>query len=539
MQSYLEAEELWDAVEPTKKADGTFEAVDAAKNRKARGKIISGLDPSIYVHVQGTKTAKEAWDELEKTYEDHGLTRRWGLLHKLMTTNLANSVSMEAYVTRMVATANQLAGVGFPINEEWLGMLLLAGLPESYKPMVMALQNSGEAITGDLIKTKLLQEDHEPAEDGKPAFAIKRRPGNKQDHHGNKSKGPKCHSCHKFGHIARNCPEDSSSSSSESSYKDSRKLGRAFGAALKTANEFESEEWFFDSGASRHLTRTKSLLYDVHRASGRMIAANKGGMKVVAKGTAVLNTTCGEEINVYDVQFTPGLAANLLSVSKIVDKGYTVVFRRNGCEVLDEEGACVATGSRTNGLFKLEQENPKVLTCRSRRRRRKVVTNGPRCSVVRLDFMDAAKKDDKTSVISPAFQPRNSLKPPVSPAWSRSGRGHACLYKEVANKGSGQRARMSDEPEQALGNSNGWGCAMQEEYNARNSNGNWEMTNHPAGRKADSDVVYLRGRVHDPVYHRNCVMGAPASSDQTGREEYQRSRQTRRDTRSWRCQCQD
>lgn len=178
MQSYLEAEELWVAVEPNKKADGSYEAVDAAKNRKARGRIISGLDPSIYVHVQGTKTAKEAWDKLEKTYEDRGLMRRWGLLHKLMTTNLANSVSMEAYVTRMVATANQLAGVGFPIGEEWLGMLLLAGLPESYKPMVMALQNSGEAITGDLIKTKLLQEEHEPAENSSdPAFAIS-RPGN-------------------------------------------------------------------------------------------------------------------------------------------------------------------------------------------------------------------------------------------------------------------------------------------------------------------------------------------------------------------------
>lgn len=44
-------------------------------------------------------------------------------------------------------------------------MLLPAGLPESFKLMVMALLNSGAVITGDLIKTKLLQADHESAKD--------------------------------------------------------------------------------------------------------------------------------------------------------------------------------------------------------------------------------------------------------------------------------------------------------------------------------------------------------------------------------------
>lgn len=418
MQTYLETVELWEAVEPNLKADGTSEPVPAAKDRLARGKIILSLDPSLYVHVQGTKTAKQAWDKLEGTYEDCGLTRRWGLLHKLMTTNLANSVSMETYVTTMVATANQLAGVGFPISEEWLGMLLLAGLPESFKPMVMALQNSGAAITGDLIKTKLLQEDHEPAEGAEPAFAIRKKSGNNQDHHDNQqSKGPKCRACHKFGHIARNCPAESSSSSKPPE-KDSCKPGRAFGAVLTTGNEIKSDDWFFDSGASRHLTRSQSLLYDVQRANGRMFAANKGGMQIVAKGNAVINPTCGEDISVNDVQLIPGLAANLLSVGKIVDKGYTVVFSRKGCEVIDKDGTCVATGSRSDGLFKLEQDKPKALACRRRRRRRrKEATNEPRCTVVKLDFEPGAMERDEPfdessdedaddSVTVPALLPR-------------------------------------------------------------------------------------------------------------------------------------
>ncbi|GBP08161.1 hypothetical protein EVAR_2945_1 [Eumeta japonica] len=43
-------------------------------------------------------------------------------------------------------------------RRQWLGTLLLAGLPDEYKPMIMAIESSGVAITADSIKTKLLQE---------------------------------------------------------------------------------------------------------------------------------------------------------------------------------------------------------------------------------------------------------------------------------------------------------------------------------------------------------------------------------------------
>lgn len=47
----------------------------------------------------------------------------------------------------MVGTAHQLIGVGLRIDEVAIppvaevGILLLAGLPETYKPMVMTLEN--------------------------------------------------------------------------------------------------------------------------------------------------------------------------------------------------------------------------------------------------------------------------------------------------------------------------------------------------------------------------------------------------------------
>lgn len=65
---------------------------------------------------------------------------------------------MESYVNDIVTTAHQLNGIGLNVSDDWVGVLLLAGLPEKYRPMIMAMKNSGMIITGAAVKTKLLQE---------------------------------------------------------------------------------------------------------------------------------------------------------------------------------------------------------------------------------------------------------------------------------------------------------------------------------------------------------------------------------------------
>lgn len=50
-------------------------------------------------------------------------------------TNLATCDSVDNYVNQIVSTTHQLRGIGFDISEEWIGTLLLAGLPEEYKTL--------------------------------------------------------------------------------------------------------------------------------------------------------------------------------------------------------------------------------------------------------------------------------------------------------------------------------------------------------------------------------------------------------------------
>lgn len=152
MQAWLEHDDLWGCVL------GTAYVTDATKVTKAKSRLILSVDPLNYVHIQDCADAKQVWDKLNTTFEDSGLTRRVGLLRILVTTQLEKCKNVEEYVNVIVTTAHKLNGVGLRVPDEWIGTLLLAGLPDEYCPMIMGLENSGVAITADSIRTKLLQE---------------------------------------------------------------------------------------------------------------------------------------------------------------------------------------------------------------------------------------------------------------------------------------------------------------------------------------------------------------------------------------------
>jgi len=55
---------------------------------------------------------------------------------------------MEGYVNHVTGLSEHLSAMGAPLEEEYLGVILLQGLPDSYEPMIMALENSTVKVTG-------------------------------------------------------------------------------------------------------------------------------------------------------------------------------------------------------------------------------------------------------------------------------------------------------------------------------------------------------------------------------------------------------
>ncbi|KAL0858839.1 hypothetical protein ABMA27_011295 [Loxostege sticticalis] len=245
VRTYLEHEELWECVDPTK--DPTTEKIDPKKDLKAKSKIILLVEPTNFVHIECATTAREVWEQLQKVFEDSGLSRKVGLLRDLINTSLDSCANVEEYVNKIMSTAHKLRNIGFKVEDEWLGTLMLAGLPEIYKPMIMGIESSGIKISSDFIKTKLLQEVKVSESS---AFYTKHK-YNCNNQPKPKGKGPRCFNCNKYGHYKAQCNLKKSTNNN------------VFSAIFSAYNTLNQDDWYIDSGATMHMTRRSDWMYDL------------------------------------------------------------------------------------------------------------------------------------------------------------------------------------------------------------------------------------------------------------------------------------
>ncbi|KAL5773718.1 hypothetical protein ACOSP7_013357 [Xanthoceras sorbifolium] len=114
--------------------------------------------------------------------------------------------------------------------------------------------------------------------------------------------------------------------------------------------------WYFDSGASNHMTSTVSPLTNVQKYKGylQIHTVDSNSLPITAVGdiSAFLNT----------VFMSPSMATNLISVGQLVDNNCTVQFSNSGCVVQDQvSGKTIAKGPKVGRLFPLLPSSPSPL----------------------------------------------------------------------------------------------------------------------------------------------------------------------------------
>lgn len=339
MQNYFDLEELSGAL------DGT--ETDKKRLINAKAKLIMSLDPINYVHIKDAATAKDVWIKLKATFDDTGVSRRIALLRTLITTQLENCESMEAFVNKIIGTAHQLKGIGFDINDEWIGSLLLAGLPEKYEPMIMGIEHSGDEISSDRIKSKLLNLTVENSHSHSAFFAKK-----KLNQKSINNKSFKCFKCGKKGHFANKCLKNKQNENNISAHEVKKDV--AFGAVFLTGN-FDKNNWYIDSGASKHMTMRREWLSNISTSSiTEVTVANDMKMDVASMGK--LKMKCDNvNVTLNEVLYVPNLTTNLLSVSEITSKGFKVIFYATGCNIVDENGEVLITATKVNNVYKINR----------------------------------------------------------------------------------------------------------------------------------------------------------------------------------------
>lgn len=353
--------------------DGTED--DAAKIIQARAKLILMIDTSLFIHIKETKTAEELWTKLKILYDDAGFSRRISLLRSLISARLEHMDNMASYVNHVIETSQRLRGTGFKIDEEWVGSLLLAGLPEKFSPMIMAIEHSGIEITTDSIKTKLLDmvDDKEgSAFIGKASWYKNHRA---DKYNGNKSHNPnvtsakkeiRCYHCKQIGHYKSNCPVLKSNRGNQGlkSNNGNQEKANVFSAVFLGGQIFSKNDWYVDSGASVHLTTNKDWLFDVTSPKDltEIVVANKSKALVKCTGNLNLTTVVEEkkfDVLVKDVLYVPQVATNLLSVSQLIKNGNKVIFGSDGCKIFNKDALLIGVARLVDNMYKLYTELPK------------------------------------------------------------------------------------------------------------------------------------------------------------------------------------
>lgn len=242
--------------------------------------------------------------------------------------------------------------------------MLLSSLPESYNSLITALESRPEDdLTLEYVKGKLLDEWKRRVENQSEEKAL--RTGNTASAAPVEKLKITCHYCHMEGHIRRECKKLAKDR------KQAEKKNRDTPQKVKMVKNNSSEVcfaignrlaernlWFLDSGATSHMTNNATLLGELDTSCKDKISLADGNeVQANGIGSGVYRSLDGNgqtvDVKLKNVYHVPALTGNLLSVSKIVDEGFTVVFEKNHCKIVKNE-AVVVVGERRGGLYYLK-----------------------------------------------------------------------------------------------------------------------------------------------------------------------------------------
>lgn len=190
-----------------------------------------------------------------------------------------------------------------------------------------------------------------------------------------------CRYCKAEGHLIENCkirpPKNknhraymaSSISSSEPTATNAQNSGQSTPSpdfiqqviqALQASNFGKTNtrnSWIIDSGASHHMTGNSdvflsSVPYDKQK---NIMFANGDSLPVKRVGSLKLDLPNSASLTLSNVLYVPKLAANLISVSQLVQQNCIVSFSAAGCLIQDlRTGKVIGKGHRNGDLFALD-----------------------------------------------------------------------------------------------------------------------------------------------------------------------------------------
>jgi transposase InsO family protein len=370
--------------------------------------ISKPIQQAIRAFREAPEAAKKAWDYMLSTYQSQDNTNRILLADQLARFKMKNNEDLEEYVNRLKAVQFQLAGVNTPMDETSFYVYLIKGLTSEWEYLRQYFDMQ-PAVTEDFVVHALVTaqrrknadnarnyRSHQSLQlDQKKRQAGPKRFGGRGGKGANPGRGPPrdksyliCYGCKQPGHPWTKCPskkdgykptpadiqaaeairkmklQQKGQSGSYVSPKGSH-VPRALIASVEQClmapvGRREKGTWLIDSGCSIHMTYDRTAFSTLKPLMDPVdiLVGNNGFIEATALGEVPLNTPHGPII-LEEVLYVPELSSNLISYTKLMKRGFTLVTTPEGLTAYDPSGTTVLTAEEKGGMLRVHARQRK------------------------------------------------------------------------------------------------------------------------------------------------------------------------------------
>lgn len=377
-------------------------AVSTTKDDQAFTIITLNIKDSQIPYIQDMTTTKDAWAALKEVHQGIGMNGRMVLMQRLWSLKMVEGDDMAQHLNRFRELANQLRSLsldGKGMDDSELVTILTLSLPESYEPLVMALQSRSDTVTFDTMAGRLFQESGRrqitmvtqsvqgSSTSPQTAFTTHQAPMAARGGRGRQGRGrggyrsngreifrgtvtselrgntrvmgaynpqtTKCHYCGKTEHWKKDCYKKRSDDAAAATTSGDK----AFTFLAESPRVAPGIGWIIDSGASQHISHDSARFTTYTHVSKAQAITIADGTRLEACGIGNIEiSTKAGCITLTDGWHVPTIETNLISVARMVDAGFTVQFSKSICTV-SKGGINTELGHRYGALYHLDAES--------------------------------------------------------------------------------------------------------------------------------------------------------------------------------------
>ncbi|UYV62601.1 hypothetical protein LAZ67_2001282 [Cordylochernes scorpioides] len=545
MKMILIHSELWDYANSIRiKPETEVESAEwEKKDQKALATIVLSLSPSEIIHVKRCKTSAEAWKLLNEVHQPKGPATKVFLTKQLILLKMKPNERMQDYLNKFSSLADKLSEMDAQVPEDFLSILLLCSLPESYEGFRTAIETRDKLPSFETLKVKMLEEEIRQTElNGTTYSEEKVFLGNSERKPFSSTSKPKakgfpfnCHFCGKKGHKAADCRKGK--------FKSPR-TEMVASLGIECLNKLDANEWCLDSGATAHMCSTRnSFTHFEDTAPVKITLADGQFIEAIGKGNVKLDcqsNTGTVTLSLEDVLFVPRLNGNLFSIRFRIFKNYAekqtgkrlkCIRNDNAPEYLSKEFKDYLEGEGIGRQLSVEytpQQNGVA------ERANRTLVDMTRCFMIEekdsFKEIPLAEERGSTSEIDPKADIESQLDLEVSevlnepsesgviisrrgrPRYIRTGKpGRPRKEYPTANLSTQEFSEVKYSPdpkdaEEALSGKDSyfWRKAMREEFDSLIENKTWELVDPPKGQNViGSKWVFKRKYSSDGSLERH------------------------------------